>query len=162
MYPWIVFLHVIGVFLFLISHGGSAIIAFKIRGERELERIRALLELSNYPLNITWLSLLLILIPGIVAGFMGRWWSRGWIWTSIILLLAMGAAHWLLGTSYFNKIRQAAGLPWFDGRQEQPAEQPLSPEEVAAMISPSRPWLLTLIGFGGIVAITWLMMFKPF
>ncbi len=162
MYPWIVFLHVIGVFLFLISHGGSAIVAFKIRGERNLERIRALLELSNYPLNIMWLSLLLILIPGIIAGFMGRWWSRGWIWAALGLLIAMAAGHWLLGSSYFNQLRQAVGLPWFDGRRERPAEQPLNQDEVAELISPSRAWQLALIGFGGIVVITWLMMFKPF
>jgi len=162
MYHWIVFLHVTGVFLFLISHGASAAAAFKLRHETQRERIQALLELSNYPLNVMWISLLLILIPGTVLGFMGRWWTKGWIWTSLGLLIAMGVAHFLLGSSYFNRIRQAVGLPWFDGRREQPAVDPLPEAELAGLVSHSRPWILAGIGFGGVVLITWLMMFKPF
>ncbi len=162
MYPWIVFLHVIGAFFFLLVHGASVVVSFKLRGERDMQRIRALLELSNYPLNAMWGTLLLLLIPGIIAGFMGNWWGRAWIWTSLGLLLGISIASWVLGTRYFNRLREAVGLPWFNGRKDNAAIPPVGPEAVAELISAGRPWLLLAIGAGGIVVITWLMMFKPF
>lgn len=162
MYRWIIFLHVIGAFFFLLMHGASAVVSFKLRGERDLQRIRALLELSNYPLNAMFGALLLMLISGVVAGFMGRWWGTGWIWVSLGLLLAVSVVSWSIGTRHFNKLREATGLPWFDGRREHAASPPLSPEAVVELISAGRPWLLMGSGVGAIVAITWLMMFKPF
>ena len=49
-------------------------------------------------------------------------------------------------------------------KREQPPSEPLSAEEIDALLSRShsRPMLLTVIGFGGIAVIAWLMMFKPF
>jgi hypothetical protein len=47
MYSWIVFAHVLGVFGFLLGHGAAALVTFKLRGERAVERIRALLDLSR-------------------------------------------------------------------------------------------------------------------
>lgn len=162
MYHWIVFLHIIGVFLFLISHGTSAAVAFKLRYETQRECIRTLLELSTYPLNVMWISLFSILIPGTVLGFMGRLWTKGWIWTSLRLLITMGVANFLLGSSDFNNIRQVVGSPGFDGRQEQPGVDPIPEREMAGLVSHFRPWILAGIGFGRVSLITWLMMFKPF
>ena len=71
MYQWVVFLHVLGVFGFLMSHGVSAAVSLKLRGERDLERVRALLQPSGLSLYASYPSLLLLLVTGIVAGFMG-------------------------------------------------------------------------------------------
>ena len=46
-YPWVVFVHVIGAFGFALSHGVSAAVALRLREEREVPRVRALLELSS-------------------------------------------------------------------------------------------------------------------
>jgi hypothetical protein len=162
MYRWIVFLHVTSAFVFLLTHGASAVVSFRLRDERDLQRIRALLELSSYPWNAMFGTLLLMLISGVVTGFMGHWWGKGWIWVSLGLLLAVSAVSWSIGTRHFNQLREATGLPWFDGRREHAASPPLSPEAVVELISAGRPWLLMGIGVGGIVVITWLMMFKPF
>jgi hypothetical protein len=43
-----------------------------------------------------------------------------------------------------------------------PAEKPEPEEESFALIAKRRPWLMLIIGYGGFVAIMWLMMFKPF
>ena len=40
--------------------------------------------------------------------------------------------------------------------------EPSSAEEIDALLSQGNPVLLTIVGFGGIVVIAWLMMFKPF
>jgi len=60
-----------------------------------------------------------------------------------------------IGTRRYSRLRQALGMPWFDGRKEHPAGEPASIEEIHALA-------LTVIGFGGIAIILWLMMFKPF
>ena len=46
LYKIIVFLHVISVFGYLLSHGVSAGVAFALKKERDIQRIRALLDLS--------------------------------------------------------------------------------------------------------------------
>ena len=46
MHPWIVFLHVLGVFGFRVAHGASANASFALQRERNLERVRVLLEPS--------------------------------------------------------------------------------------------------------------------
>ena len=52
MYRLLVLLHVLGAFGFLMAHGVSVGVAFTLRRERELERIRALLNLSSSSLGI--------------------------------------------------------------------------------------------------------------
>lgn len=46
MYGAIVFLHVAGVFIFLLGHGGAANAAFQMKHERDPDRLRALLDMS--------------------------------------------------------------------------------------------------------------------
>lgn len=46
MYHWIVFLHVLAAFAYLMAHGAAANVAFKLRGKTSRERIAALLDLS--------------------------------------------------------------------------------------------------------------------
>jgi hypothetical protein len=69
---------------------------------------------------------------------------------------------YVMATGYFNRLRRAAGLPWFDGRRGRPAEAPAAPEELARLKESGRPVLTTLLGVLPIVLIVWLMVFKPF
>ena len=162
MYPWLVLLHVIGVFGFLMAHGVSAGVAFALRRERHFERMRALLELSASSYGLMYLSLLVLLVTGIITGFMGQWWGRGWIWVSLILLVAIFVAMIILGSGIYGGARKLSGLPYFEGGKQRPAIEPASAEEIDALLSKGNPVLLTVIGFGGIAALAWLMMFKPF
>lgn len=54
------------------------------------------------------------------------------------------------------------GMVYFDGRKEHPASDPAPVEEIEALLAKSPAIALTVIGFGGIAVILWLMMFKPF
>lgn len=160
MYPWLKFLHIIAIFSFLVSHGASASVLFALRRERNVDRIRSLLQLSASSFNILSISLLVLLISGVIAGFVSHWWSFGWIWLSLILFIAIGAAMSLMGTRVLNTVRQGVGLPSAYG---QPSKaDPMSAEELDALLSRLQPARLALIGFGGIILIAWLMMFKPF
>ncbi len=71
-YRWIVFLHVLSAFTFVLLHGTSALAAFVLKREKHLRCIRALLELSNNYFSAMYGALLVMLVAGIIAGFMGR------------------------------------------------------------------------------------------
>lgn len=162
MYPWLVYLHVIATFGFLLSHGASASVAFALRRERNLERVQAMLTLSASSYKLMYLSLLILLVSGIVAGITAKLWGYGWIWISLVLLIAIVVAMGVLGSATYGGARKAAGLPYFDRGKEQPPVAPATPQELDEILSKGNPLLLTLIGYGGVAVIAWLMMFKPF
>ena len=152
-YRIIVFLHIISTFGFLLSHGVSVSVAFALKHERELQKIRALLDLSGASYPLMSLTLLASIVFGIVAGFQGHWWKFGWIWTSIVLLVVIIALMYFWGSKVYGAARKAIELP---------PEPPGVNEELLAILEKSNPILLTLIGYGGYVIIAWLMIAKPF
>jgi hypothetical protein len=162
MYQWIVYLHVVGAFGLMFAHGASALVAFRLRREREVERIRALLDLSSLALRGMWGSLLLLLVAGIVAGFMGGWWGDYWIWISLVLLILIVVGMALVSTRSYYPLRTAVGLPDPWTKLEGAPQPPAPPEEIEHFIVAGRPFELLTLGFGGTLIILWFMMFKPF
>jgi hypothetical protein len=162
LYRWFVFLHILGASGFLLAHGGSASALFRVNRERTLERLRALLELSNASFNVMYGSLFLMLIAGVITGFLGSWWGSGWIWASIVILLGTAIAMFYLATGYFNRLRRAAGLPWFDGKAAHPAGSPVPQDQLVALQDSGRPILFAMLGLLPIALLLWLMVFKPF
>lgn len=162
MHKWLVFLHIAGTLGFMMAHGASASVAFALRRERSPERIRALLELSGDSYNAMYLSLLILFVSGIVAGFTGQWWGTGWIWTALGLLIAILAGMSILGSGTYGKVRKAVGMEFFENFKSQKPVAPASAEEVDALLKRGQPILLTVIGYGGLMIILWLMIFKPF
>jgi hypothetical protein len=162
MHPWFVFLHVLAVFAFLTSHGFSIYMSFAIARERDLERIKVLLELSGNSFGVMYLSLMALFVLGVIAGFTGQWWGEGWIWVSIVLLLILVFAMSFMGSNLYSAARKAAGLPYFERGKPQPAVPPAPREAVDAALARANPMRLAIIGYGGLALIAWLMMFKPF
>ena len=136
--------------------------SLKLRKERDLERVRGLLDVSGGSLIAMYIFLLLLLAAGIVAGFMGHWWGRGWIWAALGLLVAITVAMSVLASPYYDQLRKEAGLPYRGMKKQDPLPQPVSAEALANMLSSARPLLITAIGVGGLLVILWLMMLKPF
>lgn len=143
------------------AHGVSAAVSFALHRERNIDRVRALLDLSGSSINVMLGSLLLLLATGVINGFMGEWWSQGWIWVSLVLLIVLYGAMAGLGSRPLNELRLAVGLPSRYGN-DQPRSEPAGAEELDALLNRINPMLLTVLGFGGIAVIAWLMMFKPF
>jgi uncharacterized membrane protein len=162
MYITLKFLHVISVFLFLMAHGVSAGVAFQVRKERGLERLRALLDFSSASYSLMYVGLLLLLITGIITAFVGHWWGRVWIWLSIVLLIFIAVSMYFMGSQYYSRVRKAIGAPYIEKNKPQPPLEPASPETIDALLENRRAVVLTIIGFGGIAIIAWLMMYKPF
>ena len=48
------------------------------------------------------------------------------------------------------------------GKNEVLCQEPPDPEELDALLRSPHPFVLTVIGVGGLTVILWLMMFKPF
>jgi hypothetical protein len=162
-YSWLKFVHVLAVLAFLAAHGASISVAFKLRGERERERIRALLDVSGAYLAAMYASLGVLVLAGVVAGVVGGWFTRGlWIWLATALLVGIMVAMYYLGTSHFSELRRAVGLPYSIGSRRQPPIDPVPDAELAVLLAKGRPWALAGVGFGGIAIIAFLMMFKPF
>lgn len=77
----------LAAFAFVLAHGTSAFVAFRIRSERDTCRIAALLDLSNASMGFMYAALLVLVVAGIAAGVMGHWFARGWIWAALALLV---------------------------------------------------------------------------
>jgi len=152
-YTWIKYLHIIFIFGFLLSHGVSVQVAFALKRERDLQKIRTLLSLSRAPYRLMIISLLASMLFGVIAGFQGHWWNSGWIWTSIVLLIVIFSVMYSFGTKTFAAARNA-----LDHAKDQPGMD----QELTSILDKSNPVLLSFVGFGGYAIIAWLMMFKSF
>ena len=162
LYNWIVFVHVAGAFTFVLAHGASAAVALRLRREREVSRIQALLDLSNVATQGTYVGLVILLIGGIAAAFMAGFWGRGWIWTAIVVLVAMIAFMYARASGYYGEMRRASGLGYYiPGKGPGEPGNP-SPDELARLLTSSRPMELAVVGAVGLLAIVWLMVMKPF
>lgn len=162
LYKLVVFLHVISVFGYLLTHGISVAMAFALKKERDISKIKTLLELSgnSYPMMFRLLNTSILL--GIIATLQAGWWRFGWVWVSVFLLVAIFVLMVLFGGMVYGKARVAAGLPYVIRGKRFPAEPAQSDEYVLALIAKGNPVLLTVVGYGGYAIITWLMIAKPF
>lgn len=148
MYDAWLFVHLAGVLGFLAGHGVSAAVGLRLRSERERDRVRALLDLSAGARGFTYGSLLVLLGGGIVAGSLGHWWSRGWIWAALGLLAGLTVATIPIAVPYYRRVRTSV------------AEA--SDAELDALLGSGRPIALAVLGTAVILTILWLMVFKPF
>lgn len=161
LYPWLVFTHILGAFIFAASHGVSILVMTRIGEERDPSRLEALLTTSGQSLGGFYIGLLLLLIGGIAAGIVGGHFARLWIWVALGLLIAIAVAMYVVATPYFKQLREAVGAP--TGRTD-PGTGVVSatPEEIDAIVRRNPAVPLAAIGVIGFVAILWLMVFKPF
>lgn len=159
---WIVFAHVVAVFLFVAGHGVSLAAAFKIRAERDPTRLVAFLDLSAWSLSLAFVGLLGTLAFGILAGVVGGDFGSLWLWASIVLFVVVGGLMTPMAAIPLNKVRFALGK---QSGTPKPGETPpvaLPMAQVTPMLEAIRPGLLTAVGAGGFLVILYLMMFKPF
>lgn len=161
MHGLMVFLHVLGAFVFVLAHGASVLVAFRLRTERERGRVAALLDLSSLGISVMYIGLATLLVAGVTAGFTGDHWGRAWIWAAIGILVAVAVAMYALGTTFYARMRVAAGA----GVPAQLAaryDPPPTAADLDAMLASDRPLILAAIGGIGLAAIVWLMVAKPF
>jgi uncharacterized membrane protein YccC len=162
LYPWIVFGHIAGAFVFAMSHGVGAWSSFRLDRERDPVRVRALLELMGESLIGVYIGLLALLIFGIWAGIAGSHFARAWIWVSLGLLIAIAVAMYLLATRYYAGLREAVGLRSQQTKKDAPDPLPVPQADLDAMLARNPSAALAAVGFGGLALILLLMVIKPF
>ena len=124
LYEWIRFLHMVAAITFMVSHGTSIAISFRLKKEEDVERIKTMLDISGSMWIAMILSLLVAGIAGIVLGFMLSWWSQWWIWVSIVLLVVITIWMFQVGQSTYHQLRKTLGMPYQAGGKEMPAQEP--------------------------------------
>lgn len=149
------FVHLLGVFGLFLAHGVSAGVALKLRRERDPARLDALLQLSGSSIPAFYVSLLVLLAGGIVAGFMGSWWRFGWIWASIGILVAIIITMYAIAGPYYRRVRTIVQA------MTRGSEAVTSEQLDEILRAPSALWN-AIFGFAALLAIPYLMVFKPF
>jgi plastocyanin len=154
VYQFWLFVHLAGVFGFLAAHGVSMAVTFRLRKERDPERVNGLLALSAASSRAMYPSLLVLLVGGVVGGFQGHWWSQGWIWAAIgVLVLALGGMY-AVATPYYRRVR-------FIAQAMAGGSQAVSDEQWDGVLRSANSGAVMAIGFVALAAILYLMVFKP-
>jgi plastocyanin/uncharacterized membrane protein len=154
VHRWWVFLHVVGVFGFLMAHGVSAYVTFRLRSERDPARVSQLLELSASSVGAMWNSIGVLLLGGILAGFTGHFWGQAWIWVAIGLFVVVIAAMYAMGTTWARRLRTISAA-MAEGTEA------VSRAQFDEILRSRRPFSIAGVGFAGLLLILWLMIFKP-
>lgn len=154
MYQWLVFLHLMGVVLFLLAHGVSMFCAFRVRRESDPERAKLLLELSARGSATSYLGLILLGIGGLGAAGSTNLLLAGWVVASYIVLAIVMFAMYAIGASYYYRLREA-----LEGAK---GATPIGSEELVARLQTRRPEALAGVGLVGLAILVWLMVFRPF
>jgi plastocyanin len=154
VYQWWVLVHLAGVFAFLVSHGVSIVITFRLRNERDPQRVAALLQLSSSTISAFYASLGALLLGGIVAAFLGDLWGYGWIWAAIAILLLVSIAMYGMARPYYRRVRFVTAA-LVEGSEA------VSAQQYESILRSGRPMTIAGIGLIGLALILYLMLFKP-
>lgn len=157
LYQWLVFVHVLGVFGFLLAHGVSSWVIFRVRAERDVKSVQTLLQLSSSAVIASMASLLVVLVAGIWAAFVGHWWAMRWPWVALGVLVVIWAAMSAQAGPALRKVRRLAGFT--SATQVKLVD---ATPELAAAQAAVRPWISATVGGVGLVVLLWLMVLKPF
>jgi peptidoglycan/LPS O-acetylase OafA/YrhL len=153
MYVWLVALHVLGVVLFLVTHGVSMWTAFRVRRETNRDVLAALLRMSARSNQVMYLGLLILGVGGMGAAASAGWLATGWVVTSYAVFLAVLLAMFMIASPYYYRLRDS-----LEGTEKVPR---LDDEELRDRLQTRRPELLALIGGSGLTALVFLMAVKP-
>ncbi len=159
---WIKYIHVLAGFMFLLGHGASVFVAFQLKKTKDLERMKVLMDVSAAGWPVMMLSLLVLMIAGIISGFLIGAWDRLWIWVALVLLVGITGWMFSIGGTVYHPLRKMLGMDYMIQGKPQPVEKQRPQKEILDFVAATNPQLMTIIGLGGYAVIIWLMIFKPF
>jgi predicted integral membrane protein DUF2269 len=162
-HAYIKYVHVLGVFLFLIGHGVSVMVLLGMRRERDPGTLRTLLSFSTRSMGLMGVGAAIWLFSGIYLGFSGNYWTTGsyWIWASLAIAIVTIGVMTPMGRLYLNRVRIALGQDP-TGKTSPPIPAEVDAVALEAAVKSGRPMALAVIGFGALAVLAWLMMFHPF
>jgi len=151
---WWKYLHVIGAFGFIMAHGVSMTVALRLRKERDRTKIAELLQFSGSSILWMYLSLGWLLLFAVVSATANKYWGQKWIWYSLGILVALIGEMSAVARPYYQRVKEAVEI--------RPSGVPRKSDEELDLLLRSKTALAnTAIGFVGLLAIVYLMIFKP-
>jgi hypothetical protein len=153
-WQWWLLLHLAGVLAFVGAHGVSMFVLYRIRGERARQRIAELIAFSGTTTRPMYIALVVLTIGGVGAGLTLHLFSQWWLWISILILLTTIGLMTGLAAPYFRRITAACEYARAACR--------VSDEELSELLRSGEAHVITAIGGVGLLAILYLMLFKPF
>jgi len=159
---WLIFIHVLSAITFFLAHGTSAAMAFQLRKETSIERIRTMLDLSGTTIMVLFVAFLVMGITGLIMPFILKIWNQVWIWLSIVMMVYVFMHMSLRNDKTYKTLRKLVGMPYMLKSKEFPAEPPASDEEILAHIHKISVHELIVVGYVIPAFVLWLMVFKPF
>jgi hypothetical protein len=154
-YPWFVFAHLLGLVVFSITHGASAFMAFRLRGERDPVVVDSLLKVGQLSIGPMYIGLLLLAVGGLGAAWTANLWGNAWVIASIGVFIVVLVVMWSVGSPYYMGLRKTLEERGPDGSPS------IDRLELARMLDTRRPDVLTAVGTIGLVLLVWLMVIKP-
>ena len=154
-WQWWLLVHLTGVLVFVGAHGVSMFVMFRIRGERDRQRIAELITFSGTTTRPMYIGLAILTVGGVGAGLTLHLFSQWWLWIAIgILLITIGLMSGL-AKPYFRRITASCEI--------RPSGVPrVSDEELEQLLRSGEATMISLIGIVGLLLILYLMLFKPF
>src|SRR2546427_9149183 len=107
MYRWILFIHIASVLGLLLVH--PVTVAFHLKEEGVDLRIRQLLEVSEAASVLRWIFFALVVVSGVVLGFLGSWWGSAWIWAALVLFAVIAVVMNRYGGRTIDQIPDTRG-----------------------------------------------------
>jgi hypothetical protein len=144
----------VGVVSFMTCHGGSVFVLYRIRQTTDRQKILDLLTFSGETVIPMYISLIVLVVAGVVAGIGGSWFHFWWIWAAIGVLILTTALMTVTARPYFQRVKAACAV--------RPSGVPrASDEELAELVGGQTANLITAIGTAGLLVILYLMIYKP-
>ncbi len=154
-WQWWFFLHLAGVLAFVGAHGVSMFVLYRVRGERDRQKIAELIAFSGTTTKPMYIALAVLVVGGVGTAITLHVLSAWWLWVSIVILLVTIGLMTALAAPYFRRITAACEV--------RPSGVPrTSDEELEQLLGSGEAHVISAIGVIGLLAILYLMMFKPF
>jgi hypothetical protein len=155
VYPQLLlYLHILSVMALLATHGVSMFVLYRIREEKDRRKILDLVTLSGETVLPMYASIVAIVVTGVLAAIEFDRFGQLWLWVAIVLLFLTIALMVLLARPYFRRVKAACEV--------RPSGVPrVSDEELGEILGGPTANVITAIGTIGLLAILYLMIFKP-
>jgi cytochrome bd-type quinol oxidase subunit 2 len=155
MYRLWVFVHLVGVAGFLVTHGVSMWALFAVRAvDGDRDRILDWCETSKRTTMPMYISFGLLLLGGVAAGIDGALFADWWLLGSLLLLLVLTALMSVVATPHMKRLREGC-TRWADGTYT------MSDDELRAALEGPATTITVASGSVGLLVILYLMVFKP-
>lgn len=143
VYRWFLVVHLGSIIGFMLVHGVPALVMFRLPKASGAAAKLYLGMARDRTLALTaGASLGLILSTGISLGLFAGYWTRGWLWATLVLAVFVTFAMSFLGRRHLDKAIESV--------------------EAGRPVEGGMPLLTAFLGLAVLLSILWLVLFKPF